>query len=172
MAEQGYAASARETAMLSLTRYSLAQRNARFAMARASVPSVRALEKDKGVRKLMKGLLWAFMPDGVLPVLIVFTGLALILGIVTRKAAFSFVGILILLALFTPFIESLFDSLPWWVSLLFMAAFVICIIKAVMHAIFGRAATAEFMGHLMYDIFLLPFRLLGNLIIRRRGRLI
>ena len=117
----------------------------------------------------MKTLLWTFMPDGMLPVILVFTGLALILGIVSRKAAFSFVGLIILLALFTPFIESIFDSLPLWLTVLFMAAFLICIIKAVMHAIFGKAATAEFMGHLMYDVFLLPFRLVGHLLRRRRG---
>lgn len=116
----------------------------------------------------MKTLLVALMPDGLLPVLIAFTGLALILGIITKKAAFSFVWIIILLVFFTPFIDAVFESLPLWLVLMIVAAFIISIIKVVMHAIFGKAVTTEFMGHLLYDLFLLPFRLIGYLFRGRR----
>lgn len=107
---------------------------------------------------MLRNLLLTVLPDGALPILFVFAGLALILGIGTRKAVFSFIGFLILLAVFTPFLDAIFNSLPWWVVVLFMAAFLIGLIKTVMHAVFGRAASAEFMGHLMYDVFLLPIR--------------
>lgn len=107
---------------------------------------------------MLRSLLLTVLPDGALPILLVFTGLALILGIITKKAAFSFIGLIILLAVFTPFLDAIFNSLPLWVAVLFMAAFLIGSIKVVMHAIFGKAATAEFMGRLMYDVFLLPIR--------------
>lgn len=103
----------------------------------------------------------------MLLVLMVFIALALIVGIISRRSAYNFVSIVILLAILTPFIGALLHSLPWWISILLMIAAVICSVKFVMQAVFGRAAMASFMGHVLYSAFLLPFRFIGHLMDRR-----
>jgi len=150
----GICSKCKETASLSPIRYSLAQRNVRSAMARASVLSVKGPEKDKEVwdekafvdiyaGRCVTGSDCLYRPG-------------LDYGDCYKKGRFQ-----LRRPAHSPCsIHAIhgvdFDGLPLWVSMLVMAAFGICVIKAVMHAIFGKAATAEFMGHLMYDIFLLP----------------
>lgn len=116
----------------------------------------------------MKGLLFTLMPDGILPVVLVFLGLALILGIVSRKSAFNFVGIIILFALLSPFVVSLFDSFPTWLVLLVFGVVLLSLARGVLSSLFGKGATDQFVGQVMYAVFALPFRLLGNLFRRRR----
>ena len=115
----------------------------------------------------MRSLLFALMPNGFLPVLLVFLGLALILGLVSRKNAFSFIKIIIIFALLSPFIASLFKSLPMWIVILIVVAVILSAAKGVLNLLFGKEATGEFLGHILYDLFMLPFRLIGNVCRRR-----
>jgi hypothetical protein len=117
----------------------------------------------------MRTLLLTLMPDSFIPVLIVFTGLALILGIVTRQAAFGFIGLLLLLVVLTPFADALFAALPLWLLLLFGGFFIFTIFRRVLELAFGREAAGHFIGSLLYLFFTCPFRLVGYLIRRRRG---
>jgi len=116
----------------------------------------------------MRTLFLSLMPNGFIPVLIVFTGLALILGLVTWRTAFGFIGLLLLLVVFTPFVESLFNSLPLGVVLLVMVGLGISLFTGVLRAVFGRGATDHFVGQVMYAVFAMPFRFIGYLIGRRR----
>lgn len=102
------------------------------------------------------------MPDGALPVLLVLTGLALIFGILTRKAAFSFVGVILLLAFFTPFVEAFIQSLPLWLTIMIGFVFIFSVVKVVFYGLFGKGATDQFLGQVLYGVFTLPFRLLGR----------
>ncbi len=115
----------------------------------------------------MIGILSALTLNGFLPLLIVLIGLGLILGILSRKNAFSFIKIIIIFALFSPFIASLFKSLPTWIVLLIMGVVILGAVKGVLYLLFGKEATGEFLGHLMYDLFMLPFRLIGYVFRRR-----
>ena len=56
-----------------------------------------------------------------------------------------------------------------WLPIILMLIVFIGLLKVVMHGVFGRGATSEFMGRLMYDVFLLPFRCIGYLFRRHRG---
>lgn len=113
-------------------------------------------------------LLLAFLPDQAYPVLITGIGLALILGIITRSAAFSILGTIILFALLSPFIDALFDMLPLWLLLLIMLWVGFTLFRFVIGGLFGREAAGHFMGRVLYDIFILPFRVVGYIF--RRGR--
>ena len=117
----------------------------------------------------MRTLLLTLMPDSFIPVLIVFTGLALILGIVTRQKAFGFIGLLLLLVFLTPFADALFSALPLWLLLLVGGVFVFSLFRGVLTAMFGRGATDQFVGQCMFAVFTWPFRLIGYLFRRRRG---
>jgi prepilin signal peptidase PulO-like enzyme (type II secretory pathway) len=117
----------------------------------------------------MKGLLIALMPDEALPIVIVGIGIALILGIINRKTAFSFLAIIIIFMLLIPFIDALFESLPLWLLLLLMVGFSFIILRLILNTILGREVTGHFLGTLLFTIFSLPFRLIGYLF-RGRGR--
>lgn len=113
-------------------------------------------------------LLWAFLPDEALPVIIVGLGLALIIGIISRSVVFSILGTIILFALLSPFIDALFDSLPLWLLLLSMLVVGFSLLKLMMNTLFGREATGHFLGELLFAIFAMPFRLFGHFIRGRR----
>ena len=116
----------------------------------------------------MSSLLLAFLPVSLIPLLMVCTGLALVLGIISRRAAFGFIGFLLLIVIFTPFVEALFNSLPLWLILVFMVGLVFSLFTGVLRTVFGRGATDHFVGQLMYAVFTMPFRFIGYLIGRRR----
>lgn len=113
-------------------------------------------------------LLFAFLPDEALPVIIVGLGLALILGIISRSVVFSILGTIILFAILSPFIDALFDSLPLWLLLLIMLFVGFSLLKLIMNTLFGREATGHLLGRFLYKVFAMPFRLIGHLIRGRR----
>ncbi|MBE0427247.1 MAG: hypothetical protein IBX72_11470 [Nitrospirae bacterium] len=117
----------------------------------------------------MRTLLLAFLLDGFLPVLLIFVGLGLIFGIISRQRAINLVGIIVLFALLCPFVYALFDHLSLWLLLLITAGFIVCIGRVVLNAFFGKGATDHFVGQVMFAMFALPFRLLGAFFRRRRS---
>jgi len=116
----------------------------------------------------MTGMLLSLLPDGTLPVVLVFVGLALIVGLVSRQAAFSIVGCFVLFALLSPFLESLSNALPTGILIILFCIFALSIFKLVLSLLFGKGPTDHFLGQLMYGVFTLPFRLIGFLL--RGGR--
>jgi len=116
----------------------------------------------------MIGLLLSFIPDSFLILVIVFAGFALMLRIISPGTAFRIIGVVILIAMLMPFVDSLFESLPLWILLLMIMVFALSLFRGLLNMIFGRGATDEFVGHLMYDLFMLPFRIIRNLLVRRR----
>ncbi len=61
------------------------------------------------------------------------------------------------------------EGISLWLPVLLILIILVVLIKISLHAFFGKAATAEFMGRLMYDVFMLPFRCISYLFGRRRG---
>lgn len=117
----------------------------------------------------MRTLLLALLPDDALILAIIAIGIGLIIGVFSRRAAFGYVGMIVLYALLAPFIDALFDILPLWLVLLILTIFLLGIARAGLNMLFGRRATDTFVGLLMWNFFALPFRFLGYLLgIRRR----
>jgi hypothetical protein len=78
------------------------------------------------------------------------------------------VGVIILIAMLMPFIDSLFDSMPLWILVLLMIVFIFSLFRGLLNILFGKGATDNFVGHIMYGLFTLPFRCIRTLISRRR----
>ncbi len=116
----------------------------------------------------MKELLLLLLPDEALPLIIAGLGIALILGIINRRVVFNLLGIVILFSLLSPFIDSLFESLPLWLLLLLSLGFAFSILKLVLNTVFGKEATGNFLGRVLFEIFALPFRCIGLLFRWRR----
>jgi len=74
-----------------------------------------------------------------------------------RKAAAGLVGTIVLLAIFSPFIDALVASLPTWVLAVIMFFFAMSLIRL----IFGRFVADYVVAHLLYDLIVMPFRFIG-----------
>ena len=114
-------------------------------------------------------MLFALLPDNALVLVIMAIGIGLIIGIFSRKAAFGYMGMIILYALLSPFIDSLFDILPLWLVLLLLVVFILGILRVGLNIFFGKRSTDYFVGLFMWNLFVLPFRFIGHLFgVRRR----
>jgi hypothetical protein len=116
----------------------------------------------------MLTFLLTILPENFLIIIIVFADLGLILGLVSRQAAFGILWTIVILALAMPFVDALFDSLPLWVLILLMIAFGFMLLRWVFTLLFGRKTTAHLLALILHDIFLLPFRIIKSLL--RGGR--
>ena len=105
-------------------------------------------------------LLWFALPDEALILVIAGVGLALVLGLIRGRAAAGILGALVLGLLATPFIEALMDALPWWVSLLILAAVGMALLRSVAAIFLGERAASEMTGILAADVVRFGFRLL------------
>jgi hypothetical protein len=123
-------------------------------------------------------LLWALIPDEALVLVIAVTGLGLICGIVSRKAAMSVIGGIIAIALLGPFVESVFSALPWWLTTIILLLFLLSLLRGLSNLVLGSRASDHMVGILAADVvracfgglfyvFTFPFRLL--LWMMRRG---
>jgi len=118
----------------------------------------------------MKSLLLTFLPDNALALVMMVIAIGLMIGIISRRLAFGYVGMIILYATFAPFIDSIFELLPPWLLLIIMFAFIFGIGRALLNLLFGMRATDHFVGLLMWNLFALPFRFLRYLLGTRRAR--
>jgi len=96
--------------------------------------------------------------------ILVITGIGLIFGIISRQKAYNMVGILILFAFAIPFLLALFKNINSGVMLLMVIIFGVIIIRWAFNMIFGKGATDRLLAKLLYDIILLPFKLIGCLV--------
>ena len=76
--------------------------------------------------------LWMIIPEEAYILLLVGAGLALIVGLFTTAKAFSLVGLVCLLALLSPFAESLIELLPAWAIFLIGLWFLFTFIGAIL----------------------------------------
>ena len=115
------------------------------------------------------GLLFlSLIPFSLLPLLLVITGIAIVLRLITLRTAFGFIGFLLLIVILAPFVEALFQFLPLWLILIILVWLAVSFFTGVLRAVFGRGATDHFVGQVMYAVFAMPFRFIGYLIGRRR----
>ena len=108
----------------------------------------------------MLNLFWWLVPDSALPLVIAIAGLGLITGLIPRGTAFGILGIVIAIALLSPFVGVLVDALPLWVVVLLAMFLGLSFCRAVLDALIGRRAAAHTVGVLAADVIRLLFRLL------------
>jgi hypothetical protein len=121
------------------------------------------------------GILLSFLPDEAIPLLFVGTGIAMTIGLVSRGAAFGFLGMLILWLLLSPFIPAVMDLLPRWVLGLLLLVVGISVMRAVSALFIGQHASNVMTGNLAADVVRFLFRVVfffPVLIIRTLGRLV
>ena len=110
---------------------------------------------------------WTLLPDEALPLVIAGAGLALLIGIITRKVAFHFIGMILLSLLLAPFIESFMSEIPLPITLLIMVLLGLSLLRGIASIFLGKEAASHLVGSLAADAvrlvlkaLFLPFRLL------------
>jgi hypothetical protein len=116
-------------------------------------------------------MLWMLLPDGVLPLVIVGIGLALMVGLLNRSAAFGLLGMFLLFALLGPIVEGVMGGMPPWVGFFVFAVVILVLLKSIASLVLGRRAADHMVGILAADlvrlavrILLLPFRAVAGLV--------
>lgn len=111
----------------------------------------------------MLNLILAMLPQETWQLLIVIAGLLIIVG--CRRFGGRILGGVLLLAFFTPFIDSFLAALPP------EAFWLLCIVGSLMivRLILGRRVFENVISFLIYDLIRAPFRFLGWLL-RPRAR--
>ena len=101
-----------------------------------------------------------FLPDEafvLLPLVIGFLVMFRVLSL--GQALLLIVGIGAMFALM-PIFSSLLESLPMWLIILLVIVCGFGFLKAVAAALMGKGVSDHFIGSVLHDIFLLPFRLI------------
>jgi len=104
--------------------------------------------------------LWLWLPDEAMALVIVAIGLALIVGLVRGRTAPGLLGMVVLVLLAGPFIDSLLDTLPGWVLLLLLLWVALGLFRWVLSVLLGARAADEAVGSLAADVIRTGFRLL------------
>jgi hypothetical protein len=104
--------------------------------------------------------LWMLLPDEAMILVIAGIGLALILGLINRKAAMGIMGTIILSLLLAPFLDSLFQLLPLWLLLLILFAVGISLFRGIASLFLGDRAASHMIGILAADCIKFFFRML------------
>jgi hypothetical protein len=106
------------------------------------------------------GVLWTFLPDEALPLLIVGVGLALMLGLISGRAAFGLLGLFLFSPLLLPLIEALLGELSPWILLIILAFLTLALFRGLAALILGQRAADAMAGNLAADLVRLMVRLL------------
>ena len=110
-------------------------------------------------------LLWAFLPDAMMPLVVVVLAVALIVGLVNRRVAMVIVGTIVALLLLGPIISGAIALLPFWALLLLGAWFVFYLFRSLLGLLIGadgaRTAVGHVVGHFILALLCMPFRVLG-----------
>lgn len=99
--------------------------------------------------------IFLLLPSETWVLLLMAAGIMMIIGF--RKAALGLAGTVLLLALFSPFIEALVDALPTWLLLTIMIFFIMSLLRFIL----GERMADHLIAHLLYDIILMPLRFIG-----------
>lgn len=103
----------------------------------------------------MLTLLISFLPQEAWILVLMAGGFLIILGF--RKIGFSIIGIVILLALFSPFLESFVSALPAEIQGLLFLFFCFFVVRLLL----GRRVIEHVLAHLVYDLIKIPFKFLS-----------
>ena len=111
----------------------------------------------------MLRFLLTILPENYWIIIIVFAAIGLMVGIISKQAAFGVMGTIVLLALAMPFVDALLGSLDLWLLMLIMIVFGFMLIRWTFNLLFGQRTTDHLAALILHDIILLPFRFIRYL---------
>ena len=100
----------------------------------------------------MLTFLISFLPREAWILVLMAGGLLVTIGF--RKIGFSLIGTVCLLAIFSPFLESLFSALPPEIQGLLFVFFVLSLVRLFL----GRRIMENVLSRLIYDLIKMPFK--------------
>jgi hypothetical protein len=107
------------------------------------------------------GALIAFLPDEAMILIPLGLGFLVLFRVLSfTRAIVLLAGLCLILALI-PFLGGLLVMLPIWALVLMMVLVVYSIARSVSNSALGKGVTDHFFGSLVYDLFVMPFRLIG-----------
>lgn len=103
---------------------------------------------------MIQPLLCLFPPETWV-CLLALAGILMVIGF--RKAAFGLAVSVLLIAMLSPFIDSLIYELPPWILAVLMFLCGISLLRLIL----GRRVADHIIGRLLYDLIRMPFRFIG-----------
>lgn len=111
-----------------------------------------------------RDLLFMFLPDEALPLVLMVGGVAVMFGLVSWRALLCFVGLFVLFSVLSPIIDELVGGLSPWLQLLLLAFLGLASLRGVLSLLIGGGAADHVVGRLTYDLLRLPFRAARGLV--------
>ena len=110
------------------------------------------------------GLLLSLLSDQeALLLILVFGGLAVLLGLLSPKRLLYFAGTYLLFCLLSPFIEEFIGGLSPWLQILILGFFGLAILRGIFGLFLGERAGDALVAHLAHDLVRLPFRVVRGM---------
>ena len=106
-------------------------------------------------------LVLAFLPNRMLPLAIIGVGLALIVGLVSRRRAASLVLIVVSIPVLDVIFNALLSVVPAWLLVLATCVLAVQILRSVLEFVVGRHATGHILGAIVIGAGRLALRTLG-----------
>jgi len=118
-------------------------------------------------------LIWLFLPEELLPLLIVGMALLSLVGLIKLWRVLGIVMLILLLPFISLAVEEILAQLPWYVGMLLLVGLTTNVIRLVLQVFLGKEAAGHILGRAVVAAFkglcyfaLLPFRGLFSLVRR------
>jgi len=106
------------------------------------------------------GILWAFLPEELLALALVVAVFGVMLGLLSGRAFFGLLALIMFLPIVAAAIEAILGELPPWVSLLVLAFVGVALLQGLVALFLGSQAAATMAGNLAADLVRLALRLM------------
>ena len=108
------------------------------------------------------GFLLGFIPDEILLIVIMVVILGYVLGLL--PSSFFLGAVLIFILLFTPLLDNLLEGLGFWWWVLIITAVGVAFVRGGLGLLLGQRVADGLISHLLRDLLVLPFRMVGGII--------
>jgi hypothetical protein len=115
--------------------------------------------------------LLGFMPDMLLPFVVMGLGLALILGLIDGSTLLTALGVVLVgMPLLAVVMPAVLDQVPGWALVLMLILGGLFVLRQLLTVLIGKEGAGVFLGHMLLGVVALPFRLLWWLMRMAVGR--
>lgn len=98
-------------------------------------------------------LIWLFLPEELLPLLIVGLALLSIIGLIRPARVVAFAGLVVLLPVISLVVEEVVARLPWYVVILLLVALLTNAARLILEFFFGQEAAGHILGRTVIGVF-------------------